>query len=361
MRRIGHIACLSASLLLALVLAPAAARAQAWPQRTVRIIVPLPPGAGTDIAARLFAERLSARWGQPVVVENRQGADGIPAVAGFVSAHDNHTLLFSFGGVITINPLVHDKLPYDPEHDLVPISAVTNNFLAIAATGSLRGRQHRAARADDPRPARQAQLGGDAGAAALRIRRVAQGQQSRDGAGGLPRLHAGAAGFPPGPHPGRRHLDRAAPGAGAGRQRPDPGGAQPAALSLGSRRSDHRGGRPSGIDARRHRRGVRLEGTSRPSSRSASPPTSAPSGPIRRSARGCSPAAPPSRPAPLPPMPRSSRSSASRSPGSPPRSARTSSREAIPPAYLRDPAQSSAFDVKWLLSPACRIKTMTSP
>ena len=84
MRRIGHIACLSASLLLALLLAPAA-RAQVWPQRTVRIIVPLPPGAGTDIAARLFAERLSARWGQPVVVENRQGADGIPAVAGFVS------------------------------------------------------------------------------------------------------------------------------------------------------------------------------------------------------------------------------------------------------------------------------------
>ena len=137
MRRIGHIAFLSASLLLALSLAPAA-RAQAWPQRTVRIIVPLPPGAGTDIAARLFAERLSARWGQPVVVENRQGADGIPAVAGFVSAHDNHTLLFSFGGVITINPLLHDKLPYDPEHDLVPISAVTNNFLAIATSGSLK-------------------------------------------------------------------------------------------------------------------------------------------------------------------------------------------------------------------------------
>jgi tripartite-type tricarboxylate transporter receptor subunit TctC len=103
----------------------------------VRIIVPLPPGAGADLAARLFAERLSARWGQAVVVENRQGADGIPAVTGFVSAHDNHTLLLSFGGVITINPLVHDKLPYDPARDLVPISPVTNTFLAIAATRSL--------------------------------------------------------------------------------------------------------------------------------------------------------------------------------------------------------------------------------
>jgi tripartite-type tricarboxylate transporter receptor subunit TctC len=135
-RTLGRFAFLSISLLLALALAPPA-RAQTWPQRTVRIIVPLPPGAGTDFAARLFAERLSARWGQPVVVENRQGADGIPAVTGFVTAHDDHTLLLSFGGIITINPLVHDKLPYDPARDLVPISPVTNNFLAIAATGSL--------------------------------------------------------------------------------------------------------------------------------------------------------------------------------------------------------------------------------
>jgi tripartite-type tricarboxylate transporter receptor subunit TctC len=137
MRAIVRFAAPAASLLLALALASPQARAQAWPQRTVRIIVPLPPGAGADLAARLFAERLSARWGQAVVVENRQGADGIPAVTGFVSAHDNHTLLLSFGGVITINPLVHDKLPYDPARDLVPISPVTNTFLAIAATRSL--------------------------------------------------------------------------------------------------------------------------------------------------------------------------------------------------------------------------------
>jgi tripartite-type tricarboxylate transporter receptor subunit TctC len=137
MHAIVRFAALAPSLLLGLALVSPQARAQAWPQRTVRIIVPLPPGAGADLAARLFAERLSARWGQAVVVENRQGADGIPAVTGFVSAHDNHTLLLSFGGVITINPLVHDKLPYDPARDLVPISPVTNTFLAIAATRSL--------------------------------------------------------------------------------------------------------------------------------------------------------------------------------------------------------------------------------
>ena len=97
-----------------------AAKAQAWPQRTVRVILPLPAGSATDTVARLFAQGLSARWGQPVIVENRSGGDGIPAVMGFLSARDNHTLLLSFAGVITINPLVHRKLPYDSA-DLVPI------------------------------------------------------------------------------------------------------------------------------------------------------------------------------------------------------------------------------------------------
>ena len=59
--------------------APAAAQ-QAWPQRAVKLIAPLPPGTAVDLSARLFAERLGAKWGQGVVVENRQGADGIVAV-----------------------------------------------------------------------------------------------------------------------------------------------------------------------------------------------------------------------------------------------------------------------------------------
>jgi tripartite-type tricarboxylate transporter receptor subunit TctC len=111
--------------------------AQPWPQRSVRVIVPLPPGIPTDLVCRLFADRLSERWRQPVVVENRQGADGIPAVSGFVSARDDHTLLCSFPGIVTINPLIYEKLPYDPNLDLVPVVSLSDNFIGIAVAAAL--------------------------------------------------------------------------------------------------------------------------------------------------------------------------------------------------------------------------------
>lgn len=117
-----------------MICASTPARPEIWPQRPVRIIVPLPAGLATDLAARLFAEKLAERWGQPVVVDNRPGADGIPAVASFVSAHDDHTLLFSFAGPISINPLIHDKLPYDPVRDIVPIATAIDNFFTIAVS-----------------------------------------------------------------------------------------------------------------------------------------------------------------------------------------------------------------------------------
>jgi tripartite-type tricarboxylate transporter receptor subunit TctC len=122
----------------ALVLWATSSQAEPWPQRTVRVIVPLPPGAATDLAARLFAEKLALRWRQPVVIENRQGADGIPAVSGFVNARDDHTLLCSFAGIITINPLTYEKLPYDPIRDLVPIASIAENFVGIAVSAMLK-------------------------------------------------------------------------------------------------------------------------------------------------------------------------------------------------------------------------------
>src|SRR5262245_38198921 len=119
-----------------LIALPGPAAAQAWPQRTVRLILPLGPGSATDVTARLYAERLSERWGKPVVVENRPGPDALIAVAGFIAARDEHTLLFSFGGPVTINPVVYDKLTYDPDRDLVPIVSASDSFLAVAASAS---------------------------------------------------------------------------------------------------------------------------------------------------------------------------------------------------------------------------------
>ncbi len=104
----------------------------AWPQRNVRFIVPLGPGSGADIGARLFADRLSARWGRPVVVENRPGGDGIVAIAAFVGAHDDHTLLFAPASTFTAHPFLHDKLPYEPD-DLLPIARVSNTLVVIVA------------------------------------------------------------------------------------------------------------------------------------------------------------------------------------------------------------------------------------
>jgi len=114
------------------------ASAQSWPKRTVRVIVPLPPGTAIDVSARIIAEHLSGRWAQPVVVENITGADGILATKEFVGRHDDHTLLYSFAGPITINPLLYEKLPYDPARDLVPIATTSDNFLVVATSAKLK-------------------------------------------------------------------------------------------------------------------------------------------------------------------------------------------------------------------------------
>lgn len=112
------------------------AAAADWPTRPVRFIVTLGAGSGADIGARLFADRLSQRWGQPVVVENRPGGDGIVAINAFVGAHDDHVLLFSPTASFTAHPFLHDHLPYQPS-DLVPITRVSNTVIAIAVPASL--------------------------------------------------------------------------------------------------------------------------------------------------------------------------------------------------------------------------------
>jgi tripartite-type tricarboxylate transporter receptor subunit TctC len=108
-----------------LLLGPAAAQGQdAYPSKPVRLILPFPPGGGTDILGRLVAERLSARLGQPVVTDNRGGAGGnLGAEAAAHAAPDGYTLLLA-ATTLAISPSLYAKLSYDPLKDLAPISLV---------------------------------------------------------------------------------------------------------------------------------------------------------------------------------------------------------------------------------------------
>src|SRR5262245_53719053 len=115
----------------------AASSAGSWPERTVRVVLPAAAGSSIDVAARLYAERLTAVWGKPVVIDNRAGADGILAVQGFLQGNDDHNLLFAFPGIVTVVPLLHERIPYDPVSDLVPISSAAYDFLCVSVTGKL--------------------------------------------------------------------------------------------------------------------------------------------------------------------------------------------------------------------------------
>jgi tripartite-type tricarboxylate transporter receptor subunit TctC len=111
--------------------------AQSYPQRAVKFILPFGPAAGVDITARLLADKLTARWGKPVVVENRPGGDGLVAITAFTGANDDHTLLFVPASTYTAHPYSHEKLPYDAERDLLPIVNVTTIVIALAVPASL--------------------------------------------------------------------------------------------------------------------------------------------------------------------------------------------------------------------------------
>jgi tripartite-type tricarboxylate transporter receptor subunit TctC len=118
-------------------LAGGAAAQQAYPTKTVRFILPFGPASATDITARLFADRLSARWNKPVVVENRPGGDGLVSLNAFVDAHDDHVLWFGPAGVFNVLPYGHDKLPFDVKRDLVPIVSISQVVLALSMPATM--------------------------------------------------------------------------------------------------------------------------------------------------------------------------------------------------------------------------------
>ena len=140
MQRLGKALCAVAAGLAvsASLVAPSQAeQAQAWPQRSVRFIVSLGPGSGADIGARLIADKLSAKWKQPVVIENRPGGDAVVAINAFIGAKDDHTLLYSPTSSFTAHPFQMAKMPYDPA-ELSPIARVSNTVSGLVVSPALK-------------------------------------------------------------------------------------------------------------------------------------------------------------------------------------------------------------------------------
>jgi tripartite-type tricarboxylate transporter receptor subunit TctC len=123
-----------ALVLVATLLAVAPARtqdidAQDYPSRPIHIIVPFPAGGPTDLLSRIVGKEMAASWGQPVVIENRPGADtAIGAEAVARSNPDGYTLLAAMDSTMVLNPLIKSGLPYDPEKDFTPISLGAKNI-----------------------------------------------------------------------------------------------------------------------------------------------------------------------------------------------------------------------------------------
>ena len=108
-----------------------------WPSRSVRLVVPFPPGGGTDIVARALGQKLAERLGQPVVIDNKPGAStniGTDAVA--KAAPDGYTLLLSGSTSYSVNAALRAKLPYDPVRDLAPIGIVARTPLVLVVAAN---------------------------------------------------------------------------------------------------------------------------------------------------------------------------------------------------------------------------------
>src|SRR6195256_1954238 len=124
--------------IVALCAASAGAFAQAYPSKPIRIVVGFPPGGGNDIIARLVGAKMQEAWGQPVVIDNKPGANSIIA-AEFVakSEPDGYTLLVNATGGMSVNPVLYAKLPYDSLKDFVPISMVGSFPLVLVVHPSV--------------------------------------------------------------------------------------------------------------------------------------------------------------------------------------------------------------------------------
>lgn len=124
--------------LAALMIAASGVLAQDFPSRPVKILVPQTPGGASDALARIVAQKLSEKWGQPVVVENRAGAGGNVGMEVVANAPaDGYTLLMSYVGTHAINGTLYKKLPFDPERDFAPVATLaTLPFVMVVKVDS---------------------------------------------------------------------------------------------------------------------------------------------------------------------------------------------------------------------------------
>ena len=122
----------------ALLIFPAAALAQAWPAKPVKIVAPFAPGGLVDVLARAVGERLTRTLGQPFVVENRPGAGGnIGADAVARAEPDGYTLLMSSAGILTINQFLYAQMPFDPATALLPVTVVADMPMMLVVRNQL--------------------------------------------------------------------------------------------------------------------------------------------------------------------------------------------------------------------------------
>ena len=131
-------ACCVAAIAAAALLQPGEAVAQAWPSKSIRLMVPFPPGGSTDIVARIVAQKLSARLGQPIVIENRGGAGGTLGTAVVAkAAPDGYMLTVGTTSTHAVAPSVYAKIDYDPVKDFAPVSLIADTPYLLVVNPSL--------------------------------------------------------------------------------------------------------------------------------------------------------------------------------------------------------------------------------
>jgi len=115
--------------------------AQSWPQKPIRMIVPFPPGGGTDFVGRLVAKHLSQRLGQTIFVENRGGANGTVGLQALMQSNpDGYTIATTSDTPLTVNPLLYENLPYEPLRDFVLVATVARSAEMLAVHPSIPAR-----------------------------------------------------------------------------------------------------------------------------------------------------------------------------------------------------------------------------